>query len=302
MDERRLSYFLAVVDEGGVTRAARTLHVAQPSLSQAIRALEQELGAELLVRAGRGVALSAAGEAFVGPARIALRAIGEARDAVGGVAALISGTLDIAALPTLAVDPLAPLIGAFRERYPGIAVRVHEPTAADTVRSLVVGGRCELGAAHLPLTGDDLEAAPLGEQELVFVFPPGSGGPGPPLTAAQVAGTPFVVGPPGTSARTLLEDALESAGVTPQIAVQTDSREAIVPLVLAGAGAALLPAPLAHDAERRGAAVRRARPAITRQVGLVHRRGPLPPAAAAFLASAVPRRSPRAGATPRQGT
>jgi LysR family carnitine catabolism transcriptional activator len=85
----------------------------------------------------------------------------------------------------------------------------------------------------------------------------------------------------------LLEQALETVGVTPRIAVQTDAREAIVPLVLAGAGAALLPAPLAHEAGRRGAVVRAARPRIVRRIGLVHRGGRLSPAARAFIALAT---------------
>jgi DNA-binding transcriptional LysR family regulator len=85
----------------------------------------------------------------------------------------------------------------------------------------------------------------------------------------------------------LLEQALAAVGVTPQIAVQTAAREAIIPLVLAGAGAALLPAPLALEAQRRGATVRSARPSITRTVGLVHRQGRLSPAAAALLALAT---------------
>jgi DNA-binding transcriptional LysR family regulator len=85
----------------------------------------------------------------------------------------------------------------------------------------------------------------------------------------------------------LLEQALATVGVTPQIAVQTAAREAIVPLVLAGAGAALLPTPLAHEAQRRGAIARRAQPAITRTVGLIHRQGSLSAAARAFLALAT---------------
>jgi len=93
-----------------------------------------------------------------------------------------------------------------------------------------------------------------------------------------------VVGPPGTSTRMLLEQALEAVGVTPQIAVEVGAREAIVPLVLAGAGAALLPAPLAQEAGRRGAVVRAARPRIVRRIGLVHRDGQLSPAARAFTA------------------
>lgn len=288
MDERHLRYFLAVADEGGVTRAARRLRLAQPSLSQALRAFEQELGVQLFHRVGRGVRLSAAGEALIGPARQILRATDEARSAISGVVELRTGTIDIAALATLAVDPMATLIGRFRELHPGVQVRVLEPESADGVRALVRDGTCELGAAHLPLPGDQLTAHALGEQELLLVFPAEA----PPdrqrpLTPRDLARTPLVVSPPGTSTRMLLEQALATVGVTPQIAVETAAREAIVPLVLGGAGAALLPAPLAHEAQRRGAVVRGTRPAITRTVGLIHRQGPLSAAARAFLALAT---------------
>jgi len=288
MDERQLRYFLAVVDAGGVTRAAQVLRIAQPSLSQALRGFEAQLGVQLFHRVGRGVHLSAAGEALVGPARLILRAMDEARDAISGVVELRTGTLEIAALATLAVDPVATLIGRFRERYPGVQARVLEPDSADGVRALVRDGTCELGAAHLPLPGEELTAQPLGEQELLFVLPPAAAPDGErPLGARELAATPLVVSPPGTSTRMLLEQALAGVGVTPRIAVQTAAREAIVPLVLAGAGAALLPEPLAREAQRRGAIVRSARPAITRKVGLIHRRGPLSPAARSFLALAT---------------
>jgi LysR family carnitine catabolism transcriptional activator len=89
----------------------------------------------------------------------------------------------------------------------------------------------------------------------------------------------------------LLEQALAAVAVTPQIAVETAAREAIVPLVLAGAGATLLPAALAQEAQRRGAIVRPARPKITRTVGLIHRRPPPSPAARAFLALATANRT-----------
>lgn len=287
MDERRLRYFLTVVDEGSVTRAAERLHVAQPSLSQAIRAFESELGVQLFQRVGRGLRLSTAGEALVGPARRILRAIDEARNAMTGVLELRSGTLEIAALATLAVDPMAGLIGRFRARHPGVEVRVLEPESADHVSALVREGACELGAAHLPLSRDRLISHSLGEQELQFVLPPQMPADPRPLGARELARIPLVVSPPGTSTRMLLEQALATVAVTPQIAVQTAAREAIVPLVLAGAGAALLPAPLAIEARRRGATVRSARPPITRTVGLIHRPGRLSPAAGAFLALAT---------------
>jgi DNA-binding transcriptional LysR family regulator len=286
MDERRLVYFLAVVDEGSVTGAAEKLRVAQPSLSQSLRALESELGVQLFHRVGRGLRLSPAGEALIGPARQIQRTIHEARNVITGVLELRTGLLQIAALATLAVDPMVGLIGRFRARHPGVEVQVLEPESADQVTALVSEGACELGAAHLPVPSGQLVAEPLGEQELRFVLPPRTPADDRPIGPHELAGTPFVVSPPGTSTRMLLEQALAAVGVTPQIAVQTAAREAIIPLVLVGAGAALLPATLAIEAQRRGASVRSARPPITRTVGLIHRQGPISPAAGAFLALA----------------
>lgn len=289
MDERRCRYFLAVAEDESVTRAAARLHIAQPSLSQTIRGLEDELGVELFHRVGRGLRLSAAGQALVGPARQVLRAIGEARDAISDVAELRAGNLEIAALATLAVDPMAGLIGSFRERHPGVQVRVLTPEGVQDVSSLVRDGECELGAAHLPLPGDGLTHHVLGQQQLMFVLPPGEAASrrSSPLRADELARTPLVVGPVGTSTRTLLEQALAAVGVAPQIAVETAAREAVIPLVLAGAGTALLPASLAEQARQRGAIVRPASPPISRDVGLVHRPGPLSSAARAFLALAI---------------
>jgi DNA-binding transcriptional LysR family regulator len=292
MDERRLRYFLAVAEEGGVTRAAKRLRIAQPSLSQALRAFESELGVVLFHRVGRGVRLSSAGEQLVGPARQVLRAMDDARNAISGVVELRLGKLELATLATLAVDPMAGLIGRFRDRYPGIEVDVYEPETAAGVSALVREGACELGAAHLPIPAEGLIERPLGEQELLFVLPPRRGRGKAvreeerPLRARELAETPLVVAPRGTSTRMLLDQALEAVGVTPRIAVETAAREAIVPLVLSGAGAALLPAPLAREARRRGAVVRSSAPRIARRIGLVHRDGPLSAAARAFLAVA----------------
>src|SRR5215831_5888260 len=97
MDLRRLEYFLAVVEHGRVTAAAAALHVAQPSLSQAIRALERDLGVELFVRDGRGLTPTEAGRALVEPARQVLGDLSVARSAVDSVVDLGSGRLEVAA-------------------------------------------------------------------------------------------------------------------------------------------------------------------------------------------------------------
>lgn len=290
LDARRLSYFLAIVEAGSVTKAAAELHVAQPSLSQALRSLERELGAELFHRIGRGLQLSDAGRALVGPARQALLALEQARDAVHEVADLHVGTLDVAALPTLAVDPLARLLGEFRQQLPRITVSVSSPENAAEASALVREGECEIGLAHLPVPDDGLLTTQLSTQQLLLVLPPDTPLPdGGSMSLSLLAGFPLVLSPPATSTRVLLEQALEAAGVTPRVAIETESREAIVPLVLEGAGAALLPAPLAHEAERRGALVRSARPRIAREIGLIRRPGPLSPAAGAFVELALAR-------------
>jgi DNA-binding transcriptional LysR family regulator len=289
MDERRLKVFLAIVEEGSVTQAARKLRLAQPSVSQTLRAIEQECGVELFHRLGRGLRITAAGEALVGPARDALRSLEGVTNAVDDAKQLLTGRLDLAALSTLASDPLPGLVGRFRRKHPGVSVRVLEGESRSVLATLVRDGSCEVGLGHLPLRRADLATHPLGVQQLLLVQPPGTRGADRPLRLAALATTPLVVSPPGTSTRMLLDEALTSAGVEPLIAVETAAREATVPLVLAGAGTALLPAPIAADARRRGAVVRRPQPAISRQIGLIHRGARLSPAAAAFLREATSR-------------
>src|SRR5256885_10335977 len=110
MDLRRLRLFLAVVDHGGMTRAAEAEFVAQPSVSQAVRELEAELRTPLFHRVGRGVVLTSAGEALVGPARQALRDVDTGRAAVEAVARVDAGRPGPGALPTPGIDPPAPLV------------------------------------------------------------------------------------------------------------------------------------------------------------------------------------------------
>lgn len=300
MDERRLRYFLAITESESVTRAAGRLHIAQPSLSQALRSLEQELGVELFDRTGGRMRLSDAGAALFGPAQRLLQAAEEARAAIAGVAELTTGSVHVATLSTLAATPIAGLVGRFRAAHPGVRISIIEPGSADGVASLVQSGACELGAAHLTQASAGLVVRELGLQELLLVLPPGTASnPGRALSRAELSRLQFIVSPQGTSTRTLLEQALGAIGVAPEISVETAARESVIPLVLAGAGAALLPDTQAEEAARRGAVVRSLAPAITRPIGLIHRDRPLPAAAAAFLELALaPDDSLRAPASP----
>lgn len=287
MDLRELRAVVAVVDEGGFTKAATALHVAQPSLSQTIARLERELGARLFDRVGRGVVLTAAGAAILEPARQALRAAETARAAAAAVQGLSAGRLDVASLPTLAIDPTAALVGAFRRAAPGVAVRLHAPEEPDALRGLVRSGVCELGVTEADHSRDDaLVAHELSAQAYVAVLPPGTtgvGGHGQALSVERLSDMAFVTTPSGTSTRRLVDAAFATAGQSLTVAVETSYRDVIVPLVLEGAGVSVLPAHLAAGAAAQGAVVRPIEPAITRRVAIVSRAGPVSPAADAFL-------------------
>jgi DNA-binding transcriptional LysR family regulator len=291
MDLRQLRAVVAVVDYGGFTKAAAALHIAQPSLSQAVRGLERELGTELFHRAGRQVVPTPAGEALLEPARQALRDVDTARAAVASVAGLEAGHVDVVCLPTLAVSPVADVVGAFRRGHPNVAVRLSEPEDPAAVLEVLRSATCELGFTEIPLAGaSDLAIHELEPQEYFAVLPPSGARPSVgrrPIEVRELAEIPLVTTPPGTSTRRQVEDAFAAAGVVPTIAVETGHRELIVPLVLAGAGASLLPRPLAVDAVARGASARPVQPRVVRRIGAVHRRGPLSPAASAFLAVAT---------------
>lgn len=296
MDLRQAEYVVAVVDHGTFTAAAAAIPVSQPALSQAIAALERELGTPLFHRLGRRVALTPAGEAFVEPARRMLRDAELARRVVAEAADLQTGRLDLVALPTLVADPLVALVGAFRRAHPGVLVRIAEPEGADAISAQVRSGQAELGLGDRIPDDPQLDGDLLGRQALHAVLPPGSElPPSGRLSVARLASFPLITTPRGTSTRRLLADALREADPDedPSIGVVTEHREAIVPLVLAGAGAAVLPEPLARAAEALGAVTAPVSPAIERDVVLVHRRGALSPAARAFRALAIERPAAR---------
>lgn len=284
MELRQVEYVLAVVDHGSFTAGAAALGVAQPSLSESVRRLEDELAVRLFHRVGRRVELTDAGRAFEGPARQLLRDRALALDAVGSVRGLDAGTLEIVALPTLAVDPLSAYVGRFRVAHPGITVRIAEPEDSRAVEQRVADGRSELGLAELPPKRDDLVAIALETQEIVAVCPPGTQVPADgQLRVAELSHMPLIATPPGTSTRDLLDDALARAGVTATVAVETQQREAIAPLVLAGAGTSFLPETIARGLMPQGVVVARISPPLTRTIGLLHRATPLTPAARAFV-------------------
>lgn len=309
MERRQLEYFLALVEHGGFTNAARVLRVAQPSLSHAIAALETELGGLLFHRLPHGAVLTAAGAALVEPARQVGRDLATATASVREVLGLSGGRLDIVAQTTLAVDPLAAMVGRFARQHPKVGIRVTDPERGSEVGHLVRTGQCELGLVNAAVPTPELDGIELAEQHLLLVLPPRRPesepprgpesesprppeseplprpGSGPaPVRLADLAALRLVATPDGTEIRDVLAAALLEVGLALNVAVETAHRAMIVPLVLAGAGASLLPRSMAEEAAGKGAVLCATEPALSYRGRLVWRSGPRSPAADRFVA------------------
>jgi DNA-binding transcriptional LysR family regulator len=289
MDVRQLEYFLAIVDHGGFNRAASVLYVSQPSLSQAVQALERDLGSDLFHRIGRRAVLTEAGKALIEPARAAVRSLQTARARVAAVNELREGRLDLAAMPSQAVEPLTTMIRGFSDRYPDVAVAIRAAFTSRDVVDMVRTGAAELGLLATPDALPDKEVAShlVGEQRFVLVTPLSGPFPaGRAVACEELAGHRLIVGQRGTGMRAYV-DGLREAGISFAVAVETEHRVAILPLVLAGVGLAVLTESWRMLAERAGARVLDIEPRTTLKIALVSRRAELSPAAQAFLTCAA---------------
>jgi len=285
MDARQLEYFLAVVEHDGFGRAAQALHLAQPSLSQAIAALERDLGVQLFHRIGRGVVLSAAGEELIVPARNVLRDLRAARTAVESAKGAKRGRVELVTMPSPGIEPLSTLIRLFAGRHPGMTVTAEAAFTADEVVQRVRHGAAEVGLAGTaePCQPPGLEVLPLEVQEFVVVGGGESGFPDvDPVPLDALRGASLIVSPAGSLMRQIADDILAVAGSV-RIVAEAAHRTSILPLVTQGTGLAVVPEAWAPLARCVGARVARISHPARLHVALVTRQAPLTPAARAFV-------------------
>ncbi|ALG11238.1 LysR family transcriptional regulator [Kibdelosporangium phytohabitans] len=284
MDARQLEYFLAVVDHGGVNRAASALFLTQPSLSQAIRALERDLGQELFHRVGRRLVLTDSGRALVEPARDVIRGLAVARDSVSGVGGLVTGRVEIAAMPSQAVEPLSGMIKLFTERHPGMRVSIKSAFTAPDVLEMVRTGVTELGllGSSEPPSAVGITLKMLRRQRFVVVAPAGRFPGRTALKGEDLDGHAVIAGQPGTGMRRVV-DRIRADGVGLRLVVESEHREAILPLVLGGVGLAVLTESWATLARQAGADVLDLDPPAYLNIALASRDAWLSPAADAFV-------------------
>ncbi len=243
MELDQLRYFCAIVDAGGFSRAARQIHVSQPSLSQQIRKLEDELGARLFDRLGRSVRLTELGRAFLPHARGVLRELEAARGDVLERKASIGGTICVGVIPTIAPYFLPPLLTAFSRQHPEARVTVVEEITPLLLEKLRAGGvDAALVALPLPVRSHEFEALPLLREKLYAVLPnrhPLARGPA--LSLSDLSGEPFLLLRDGHCFRETAVAACKRAHLNPQIVFESGQFSSLFGMVAAGVGISLVP-------------------------------------------------------------
>jgi DNA-binding transcriptional LysR family regulator len=278
---RQLRYFMTIADEKSFSRAATRLLIAQPSLSQQIKSLEQELGGPLLERLPTGVRLTPAGNAFLPEARSAVthadRAARNARSALG----LDAGEIEVATVTSVAYGVLPPAFKLWHERYPGTTIALREYTHRTALVEAVRGGVGDIAVGPRPRDWPG-PVAELGWEELVVVLPAGDPLASSGRTVALDALTErdWVLFGTDHGLSELILGACAAAGFTPRRTVQTAQIAAAAQLAAAGLGVTIIPSNVVPTGLQ--AAVRRLREPLVRQI-VAFTRQDWPPLAGAFL-------------------
>jgi DNA-binding transcriptional LysR family regulator len=245
---QQLRCFCAALELGSFTAAAETLRVSQPAVAEQVRKLEQALGSDLFVRAGRGVVPTDAGRVFAKHATRTLRAVADAAESVGELSALRSGTVAVGIFGGPSAWRLDEFGAAFLRRHPDVSLRLvgrNSSAIAERVRR----GELEAGIVVLPIDDDKLEVRPLVRDEVLYV----SASPErtrKPATIEQLAATPLVFydaesGDNDPIRRQLAERA-QALGVHLQPKVEVELKDIALRLVAAGIGDTYLPSAYTH--------------------------------------------------------
>jgi LysR family hydrogen peroxide-inducible transcriptional activator len=241
MEFHQLRYVCAIAEAGSFSRAAERCQVAQPSLSQQVLKLEEDLGAKLFDRLGRSVRLTEAGRAFLPHARSILSHMETARSSVADKWADVRGSVAVGVIPTIAPYLMPRYTKTFAKKYPEAKLRIVEettPILVENLRDLSI----DVAILALPLRHKDLEVFPLRTEPLFAVLPkddPRAGAKS--LALKDFRGESFVMLRDGHCFRDLSIDACAHARVTPHIAFESDQFSSIFAMVAAGLGISLVP-------------------------------------------------------------
>jgi LysR family transcriptional regulator, cyn operon transcriptional activator len=300
MELRDLSYFLACVDSGSITGAARQVHAAQPTISHALARLESELGVRVLSRGARApMRVTEAGQRLAVRARQALAALGAVQDDLAEVKSGARGQLRLCAVQSACASLLPRALAAFASAHPGVELSVRT-LAAEKIAKAVAIGQADLGfVAGAPSSAlRDVDRQLLRREELVALVRKSD-----PLSRrktrslAELAERALVLVPAATFTGEIIHEACRAAGFAPRVVLTLSSAEALCEVVRAGLALTILPAGYLRRSDPELVAVRLKDPTPRRDLWVVRRRPaslPTPRAAEEFLRllrdSGAPRR------------
>ncbi|WP_030794105.1 transcriptional regulator CynR [Streptomyces sp. NRRL S-920] len=243
---RHLRYLLAVAENGTFTRAAEELHVSQPTLSQQIKQLERILGVQLLDRTGRTVRLTDAGAAYVHHARHALRDLAAAERAVHDVHDLSRGHLRLAVTPTFTAYLTGPLAAELRTRHPGIALTLRE-MSQDRIESGLLTDEIDLGIAFTGTHQPGITATELFTETLTLVTSTRHSAEHElPLPVGDLTERHLALLSGDFATRGHIDAYFKRHGVSPRIAVEANSIQALTEIVQRTTLATVLPDAITH--------------------------------------------------------
>jgi len=284
MELRHLNYFIAVAERLSFSRAAEELRVAQPAISQQIRALERELGAQLFDRVGKRVSLTEAGRALLPHARHILGAVEAAENEVREHGSLTRGTASLGAPPTVSTHLLPDQLLRFKRKYPGLEVTLRE-AGTETLLHLIEVGQLDFAIVAADRLPDIVESVPFLEEEYLLAVSaqhPLSRAARKTVRLADLAAEAFILFPEGYRLREVTLSACRQAGFEPKVALDGGAMQSALEFVAAGLGVALMPE-LALEGRKDIHALSISDQPLHRSLGLVWRKGHyLSPAARAL--------------------
>ena len=285
VDIRALRYFTETVRLNSFSRAADALHVTQSTVSKMVRQLEQELDAPLIIRHSRTLQLTDTGRVVYEQGQQILAAMQRLHAEIDDTRALRLGHLDIGIPPMINIL-CTPVLKAFRERHPEIALKLKEDTGPQ-IEQRVANGELEIGMTVLPVDPAlALETMPVARYPIWAVAQAGSFQKGrATLRCRQLDGMPLVLLNNEFGLTRSLRGVFRDIGIDPQVTAQSGQWDWLVAMALGGMGTALLPEPFIHRiATDQLQAVRLTEPEVQWQVAYVTRGGYLSHAARAWMA------------------
>ncbi len=243
MTLEQLRIFVAVATREHMTQAAQDLHLTQSATSAAIAALEARHATRLFDRVGRRIILTEAGRLFLIEAKAVLARATAAEAILSDLGDMRLGSLSIAASQTIANYWLPRVLQIYRERFPGIAIKLTIGNTT-TVSQDVISGTVDLGLIEGEVTGEDLVIDHISDDELVLVAAPGHPWPGIETdVATALKEVRWILREPGSGTRSIFEAALPQFGLNVSdlsVALELPSNEAVRTAVEAGAGVTVM--------------------------------------------------------------